>query len=763
MLSLLKNSSSNTARHARSATAHAQRTPIASLSLLGALACAGCGGGGGSNDNNDGGVSTTFAASLSEAQTIPAPVSGTRVRVTITNLAPANGTYQTPVWIGFHDGTFDTYDQNAAADLYFPTDRALEHLAEDGDTEPIQAAFLAQGHGTTQGVAHGVLGPESGPIAPGETVSIDFELDPSDPMNRYMSFASMIIPSNDAFIANGFPTARPIFDGSGTFVANDFVVPGGSARDAGTEVNDEFPASTAFFGQTSPGSGISEAGTVQNHPGFLAPGSGGILDDPMFANADFTAPGYEFLAFHIEVVAAADDAAGVVALGLNGSASSVHVTLGASGLSGGASAVHVHSGAPGATGDVLLDVTDAVTSQAGGALTVDGSFAASSDLVAALRAGTAYVDVHTPLNPLGELRGDVADSGSFTGLLTMAQAVPTPVTGRDVRVTITNAAPDLGTFQTPVWIGFHDGSFDSYDLGSPVTTYFPGTNALESLAEDGDTTLLVGAFTIQAHGTAQTILRGVLGPESGPIAPGETVSRIVRLDPTAAMSGYMTYASMIIPSNDAFTSNDGRMDIPIYTGGSFVATDFVVLGSAALDAGTEVNDEIPANTAFFGQAAPNTGMNQGGSVTPHIGFVAPGGGGILDDPMFANADFTAPGYELLRVRFAESAPQHPAAGLVLARVSLDETQIEFHVFAHDLSGPATAMHFHDGTPGEAGPVLITLTSAIQVNADGRLTAEGTVPVDAGFLEALRAGNVYLNLHTALNPSGEIRGQVVLMD
>ncbi|MCP4248268.1 MAG: hypothetical protein GY778_14575, partial [bacterium] len=63
--------------------------------------------------------------------------------------------------------------------------------------------------------------------------------------------------------------------------------------DAGTEVNDEIPAHTAFFGQTEPDTGIDEFGVVHDHPGFLPPGSGGILDDPGFANADFTQSGYE--------------------------------------------------------------------------------------------------------------------------------------------------------------------------------------------------------------------------------------------------------------------------------------------------------------------------------------------------------------------------------------------------------------------------------------------------------------------------------------
>jgi len=67
------------------------------------------------------------------------------------------------------------------------------------------------------------------------------------------------------------------------------------------------------------------------------------------------------------------------------------------------------------------------------------------------------------------------------------------------------------------------------------------------------------------------------------------------------------------------------------------------------DAGTEVNDELPMNTAFFGQMTPNTGADENGVATIHPGFNAPGSGGILDDPLFANADFKASGYQIAQI------------------------------------------------------------------------------------------------------------------
>lgn len=214
--------------------------------------------------------------------------SAAQVKVTVTNLAPAGGTFLTPVWVGFHNGTFDLYD------LGSPPSVALERIAEDGDTAPLMTDFTASGAGTIQGTLGG------GPFGPGSSVSMI--LDPMSAGSRYFSYASMLVPSNDAFIANGNPLAFSIVSAGGAFLGADFIVSGGMVNDAGSEVNDEVPMNTAFFGQTMPNTGLPENGVVAIHPGFLPLGSGGILDDAMFANADFKAPGYQIARIQVEAI-----------------------------------------------------------------------------------------------------------------------------------------------------------------------------------------------------------------------------------------------------------------------------------------------------------------------------------------------------------------------------------------------------------------------------------------------------------------------------
>jgi CHRD domain len=71
----------------------------------------------------------------------------------------------------------------------------------------------------------------------------------------------------------------------------------------------------------------------------------------------------------------------------------------------------------------------------------------------------------------------------------------------------------------------------------------------------------------------------------------------------------------------------------------------------------------------------------------------------------------------------------------------------------DLSGPATAAHFHAGEVGKNGGVAIPITPNTS-------PLEGTATLTAEQEADLMAGKWYVNVHTAANKGGEIRGQMV---
>ena len=66
---------------------------------------------------------------------------------------------------------------------------------------------------------------------------------------RYFSFASMLIPSNDAFIGNGNPPAFELFDAAGNFNGPLTIdITGGFIYDSGTELNDGLGAASSANG-----------------------------------------------------------------------------------------------------------------------------------------------------------------------------------------------------------------------------------------------------------------------------------------------------------------------------------------------------------------------------------------------------------------------------------------------------------------------------------------------------------------------------------
>jgi hypothetical protein len=176
------------------------------------------------------------------------------VNITVENMLADGSFYFTPVWMALHDGSFDVYD-NGAASADFP---GLTDLAENGNTGPLGGAFAASPAGLAGGV-HTTLfatdGPDGAPVfAPGESASVLFDAGDSS-LNRYFSYASMVIPSNDLFFAAADPMGIEIFDAAGNFNGPmEILIFGGDVRDNGTELNSAIndAAFSALDGQSIP-------------------------------------------------------------------------------------------------------------------------------------------------------------------------------------------------------------------------------------------------------------------------------------------------------------------------------------------------------------------------------------------------------------------------------------------------------------------------------------------------------------------------------
>jgi hypothetical protein len=106
---------------------------------------------------------------------------------------------------------------------------------------------------------------------------------------------------------------------------------------------------------------------------------------------------------------------------------------------------------------------------------------------------------------------------------------------------------------------------------------------------------------------------------------------------------------------------------------------------------------------------------------------------------------------------AEVPPKDSAGtGSLTATLNTDTNQLTYHIEFSGLTGPVAAAHFH-GPAAEganAKPQLPIKGTPITSPVDGKATLTAEQAKD------LLDGKWYFNLHTAANPGGEIRGQVV---
>jgi len=172
-------------------------------------------------------VSVAGVAAVAGAQPV-------QLRVTVQNLAPSNSVSFAALRLGFHNGTYDSFNNGQAAGM------SAISIAEGGTGNLWFPAFSAAEPNATLG---SVVRAAGGALRPGETASSDHTVDPS--INRFFTFGSMVVPSNDHWIANDNPMQYMLFNAAGELNLTSISQFGRQIWDNGSETED--PANAAFL------------------------------------------------------------------------------------------------------------------------------------------------------------------------------------------------------------------------------------------------------------------------------------------------------------------------------------------------------------------------------------------------------------------------------------------------------------------------------------------------------------------------------------
>src|SRR6201995_5715617 len=102
-------------------------------------------------------------------------------------------------------------------------------------------------------------------------------------------------------------------------------------------------------------------------------------------------------------------------------------------------------------------------------------------------------------------------------------------------------------------------------------------------------------------------------------------------------------------------------------------------------------------------------------------------------------------------------PATTSSGTGTADIDYDAAtkKLTYKLTYSGLSGPATAAHFHG--PAAAGA---NAKVAVPIANAGTSPVEGSATLTDEQAKDLMDGKLYVNVHTAANPGGEIRGQVM---
>ena len=110
--------------------------------------------------------------------------------------------------------------------------------------------------------------------------------------------------------------------------------------------------------------------------------------------------------------------------------------------------------------------------------------------------------------------------------------------------------------------------------------------------------------------------------------------------------------------------------------------------------------------------------------------------------------------ETVSLRGSNEVPANTSSATGTANVTVHEDcTVSGHISVSGMT--ATAAHIHTGAAGANGPVAVPFNKT----GDNTFDAPGGAKMNAEQCAAFKAGNTYVNVHSAAHPGGEIRAQL----
>jgi hypothetical protein len=191
------------------------------------------------------------------------------------------------------------------------------------------------------------------------------------------------------------------------------------------------------------------------------------------------------------------------------------------------------------------------------------------------------------------------------GAAVAAILITSPSRAAQIQFTVTNDQPTGGFALAPVWFGVQNGSFTTFTPGSTASS------AIATLAQFGNTTPLTDLFNSLNVGVDTTLTSGGSLVQ---FLPGQSNSTVLNVS-NPSVDQYLSYAGMVVPSNDFFQGNATPLQIFNPNGTFKGPMTIYVYGSNIWDSDTEAQSTTTALTFIAGQT-PGTGTQiTNGAVT----------------------------------------------------------------------------------------------------------------------------------------------------